>query len=79
MDEVKPDRNLEDILREAAERIYGQRNHEPQEPAAPSCGCGCGDISTHDEDTVLEGIVLDPGDQTFENRRYQESMHDSWL
>lgn len=60
MDEVKRAKLLADLLQEAMDDINMAPTAEPRKKRTVSCGCEseCGDMSTHDEDTVLVGIVL---------------------
>jgi hypothetical protein len=71
MDQAKRNRLFADILAEAVEDVNRQGESKRQETPTVHCGCvdKCGDVSKHDENTVLEGIVLDP-----ENRLYEDSM-----
>lgn len=61
MDEVRRRKLFEDMLREALSDSNSAPSAKPRAKSVKPCGCEreCGDVSTHDEDTVLVGIVLD--------------------
>lgn len=79
MNDEKVAQRIEEMLREAKESRYRKRHAKNQKDAAANCGCErkCGDVSTHDENTVLEGILLDDGDQSFEIRTLREEARSS--
>lgn len=76
MDEVKRAKLFADLLQEAMDDINASPSAEPRKKRVAPCGCvdECGDVSKHDENTVLEGIVLDPEDRTFEDSILQDHI-----
>lgn len=63
MNDEKMQRMFEQMLREALAEANGDfPMPKPKKKVAAACGCEdeCGDVSSHDEDTVLVGRVLDP-------------------
>lgn len=69
-------RLLQEAFAEAMEEIYESEPQKASEQSVTSCGCidNCGDRSMHTEDTVLEGILLDPDDQTYESSVLQDNI-----
>jgi hypothetical protein len=72
------EKSFEDHLREAMDDLYEHERDSTmndQQDISP-CGCvdRCGDISKHDESTVLEGIILDPEDRTYEDSTLQDAI-----
>lgn len=76
MDEVKRAKLLADLLQEAMDDINMAPTAEPRKKRTVSCGCvdDCGNVSEHDEDTVLEGVILDPEDKIFEDSMLQDHI-----
>lgn len=86
MDEVKRAKLLADLLQEVTlqdgriqdviDDIYQSPSAEPRTKSDSPCGCvsECGDVSNHDENTILEGIVLDADDRTFESSVLQDNI-----
>lgn len=76
MNEDQRRKLFEEMLKEAMDDIYDSPAAEPRKKPAIPCGCvhNCGDISKHDENTVLEGIILDEDDRTFESSVLQDSI-----
>lgn len=72
------EKDFEDYLREAMDDLYEHEkaSKEKTQRVIPPCGCvdKCGNISKHDENTILEGIVLDPQDRTFEDSILQDHI-----
>lgn len=66
----------EDLHNEVIDDIYQSPSTGPRTKTAPPCGCvsKCGDVSNHDENTILEGIVLDADDRTFESSVLQDNI-----
>ena len=75
MDETRRRKLFEDLLREALNDDSVPSAKPRTKPVVP-CGCveNCGDVSKHDENTVLEGIVMDPEDRTFEDSVLQDNI-----
>lgn len=61
MDETRRRKLFEDMLSEALSESNSFPSAKPRAKSVKPCGCEskCGDVSKHDEDTVLVGIVLD--------------------
>lgn len=61
------DEKLQEMITEMLREAMAEANSDfpmpkPKKKVAAACGCEeeCGDISSHSEDTVLVGCVLDP-------------------
>lgn len=76
MDKVKNAKLFADLLQEAMNDINSSPSAEPRKKPATPCGCveKCGEVSKHDENTVLEGVILDPEDRTFEDSILQDHI-----
>jgi hypothetical protein len=76
MDKVKQAKLFADLLQEAMDDVNASPSAGPRAKPARACGCvdKCGDVSKHDENTVLEGIILDPEDRVYEDSMLQDHI-----
>lgn len=73
MNETDNGKSFEEMFQDAIDGINDRRRKHEEPVNLPHCGCGCGNVASHDENTVLEGVVLQPGDPGYEiNQRRNE-------